>query len=71
MSRVNTKPVVVSLYLDKEANVMFDCNGVTVYDIYNYVTPNQLYLFKTKQESMSFVKDEDLVVELIYPYLEY
>lgn len=65
------KPILISLYLDKKLNVMFDCNGIVVIDIFRWVTPNELYLFKKKKESMTFVKSDDLVVELIYPYLDY
>jgi len=60
------------LYYDKEENVMFDENGYNVPDIFDWVTTNQLYVFKHKKQTMECVNNErEQVVVLIYPETNY
>lgn len=56
------------LYYDEDKNVMTDDDGFIVHDIYKIITPNQLYLFKAKKQSMLVTGKNGLVVELIYSY---
>jgi hypothetical protein len=46
---------------------MFDECGFEVVDVFRYITPNMLYLFKTKKEYMAVYGVDGQVVELFYP----
>ena len=51
---------------------MFDENGYNVPDIFDWVTTNQLYVFKHKKQTMECVNNErEQVVVLIYPETNY
>jgi hypothetical protein len=61
---------IVSYYYDKEANVLIDGDmGAVVFDIFKVITPNELMLFKLKQDYMIFKKGNQ-VIELHWPEFE-
>lgn len=41
--------------------------GNIIFNIYDYITPNMLYLFKKKKEYMVFKNDLGQIVELHWP----
>ena len=54
---------VCELYYDPETNVLTDACGFMVFDIFNIIDPNALYLFKrNKQHTSTWNKFGDLVV---------
>lgn len=59
----------VGLFYNKEKNLFEDEGGFIVWDIFNWITPNDLYLFKHYKEDMlvqhQFIKG--LYCELYYP----
>lgn len=55
------------LYFDPVNNAMFDADGNVVWDIFNVITPGQLYLFKKKKEWMLVQGVNGQTVELCYP----
>lgn len=67
----------MTIFYDSERNVFMDEGGYIVYNIYDYVTPNQLFIFREKQDDMFFKNYSDrmesmVYVELIYPeYIPY
>lgn len=48
-----------------EENYFVDESGSIVYDIFRYITPNDLYLFKHNREFMIFEKG-NITVEIYY-----
>lgn len=56
----------VTLYYDKDKNVMMDDAGFVVFDIFHIISPNTLYLFKTKKEDMFVYGTDGQPVVLIY-----
>jgi hypothetical protein len=62
-----TRPTDRTLYYDIKENVMYDENGHTAYNIFNIITPNELYLFKHKKETMDVAGVHGGSVELIWP----
>ena len=60
---------VICLFYDREKNKFLDEDGFIVWDIYRYITPTDVYLFKSKKECM-FVTHRSLrntLCELYYP----
>lgn len=64
-----------ALYYDDVKNIMTDEDGFVVYDIYKFVTPSQLHLFKEKKRSMIITDKTGTDLELVYnndsDYLDY
>jgi hypothetical protein len=60
--------VVVSFYYLKDDNMFIDEDGKVVYDIYKYVTPNDLFLFKLRKGTSQIHSktDKNVVYELVY-----
>lgn len=58
---------IISLYYDLENNYIFDVDGEIVFNIYAYITPNMLYLFKQKKEYMVVKNKYGMIVELHWP----
>lgn len=56
-----------TFYYDIDENYLFDEFGNVVYNIYNYITPNDFMLFKVKQEDMIVRTRRGLDIELLYP----
>jgi len=54
------------LMYDSVANVIYDEGGAIVFNIFSIITPNELYLFKIKKESMIFDILTGGLVELQY-----
>lgn len=57
---------VYTIYYDEEKNVMIDCDGFMLFDIFDLITPNDLFLFKSKKEDM-LIRGKRHLVELIWP----
>ena len=55
------------LYYDSDNNAMFDCDGNVVWDIFNVITPAQLYVFKKLKQWMLVQGVHNQPVELCYP----
>lgn len=54
---------------DTERNLFIDEDGFPVWDIYEYISPKELYLFRQKKEYTMIVKHkENLVIHLIWPF---
>ncbi len=64
---MNELCVVIGLFYDKERNCFYDEDGFYVWNIYKYITPNMLFLFKKKKEYMSFEVKKGVFIELFYP----
>ena len=60
---------IITLYYDIHCNHFTDEDGVEVDFIFNYITPDELYLFRYNAETMyvpcSFLRG--VTVELVYP----
>lgn len=59
----------LALYYDGDSNRFIEGDfGTVVYNMYNYVTPNQILLFKKEKGIMIFPDvTNSYLVELIYP----
>lgn len=55
----------IVLHYDVENNVMRDENEYTIFDIFHFITPNELFLFKHNQTNM-IVGKPGKKVTLIY-----
>jgi hypothetical protein len=55
------------LYYDIEHNVMRDECGFPIYDIFSIISPNALYLFKTRKDDMMVRTKTGESVGLIWP----
>lgn len=60
----------VSYYYDDERNVMIDEDGTEIFNIFEIIPPNMLYLFKTKKQDMFVYGVDGQYVELVYPFAE-
>lgn len=60
----------ITLFYDTERNYFVDEYGWPVYDIFKYMTPNQLLLFKHNQRSIRILADNHTVYEIVHPYGE-
>ena len=60
----------VSYYYDDERNVMIDEDGTEIFNIFEIISPNMLYLFKTKKQDMFVYGVDGQYVELVYPLAE-
>jgi hypothetical protein len=67
VSRVNIK----LLFYDIENNIMIDEDGRPVFDIFKFISPGVLFLFKQNKENMMVMIDVNNYVELIYPDSEF
>lgn len=56
-----------TFYYDRDENYLFDEFGNVVFNIYNYITPNDFMLFKVKQKDMIVRTRRGLDIELLYP----
>ena len=56
-----------TLYYDIEANVIYDEHGINLFNIFSVITPNDLYLFKKKKETIEVRGTNGRMVELIWP----
>lgn len=56
-----------TLYYDIEANVIYDEHGINLFNIFSVITPNDLYLFKNKKETIEIRGTNGHMVELIWP----
>jgi hypothetical protein len=58
----------VTLYYDLDSNMISDKFGDIIYDIFQILSPNQLFLFKKKGGPSCFIKDKtnSYLVELVY-----
>jgi len=54
-------------YYNKKENILFDSNGVLIIDIFEWVTPNDLCLFKKSKKSKTVHVNEHLKIILVYP----
>lgn len=57
----------IQFYYDRETNLMFDDGGYIIWNIYDYISPQMFYLFKTNMEDMVVYGNQGQVVELFYP----
>ena len=60
---------VVSFFYDVWANVFMDDDGYIVWDLFNYITPNDLYLFRRNKVTIIVFHRTILnrACELYYP----
>lgn len=57
---------IIYYYYDEESNVMIDSEGFERPDIFSIISPNMLYLFKTKRKSMYVYSLSGELVHLIW-----
>lgn len=53
-------------WYNEERNTMHDRRGYVVYNMFAYVSPQELYLFKTKKQDMQVYGKKGNAVHLIY-----
>lgn len=59
---------VLVIYYDIENNVMMDDEGYPIFDIFELITPSQLFLFKYEKQSVTVLKvSGEGWVEMLYP----
>jgi hypothetical protein len=58
---------ITLLFYDQVGNVMIDPDGYIVTNIYDIITPNDLFLFKSKKEDLMVRGKSGGYVELIWP----
>lgn len=56
-----------TLFYDKRINRMIDEDGFPVFDIFNIIRPNDLYMFKELKEDVVVMSIDKRLVELVYP----
>ena len=57
---------IMALFYFEHENYMIDADGCIVYDIFNYITPSQLRLFKERKEWMIVQGVDGDPIELVY-----
>lgn len=49
---------------DPEENTFYDACGFAIFDIYNYISPTQLYLFLKNPQHVIVINPDDIIVEI-------
>jgi hypothetical protein len=57
---------VLTFYYDKKHNVMMNTEGYVMFNIFAYIRPNDLYMFKKNKDDMRLYGRDGQIVELIY-----
>lgn len=56
------------MYYDDKNNVMIDADGFPIFNIFDYITPNELFMFKrNKETTMVLSTSGEAFIELVYP----
>lgn len=71
-----TEEDIITLYYDYQNNIMVDEGGFIIHDIFRFITPSELSLFKKDQEWMlirniELVWPEDIYVDLKGQFYNY
>lgn len=62
---------IISFYYDIFDNVMLDEDGNIIHDIYRYISPNMLLIFKEKKDNLYLPSGEEgIIYEFIYPIFD-
>lgn len=61
----------VKLYYEPNERIVTDEFGEVVFNIYDYITPNMFYLWRTNKQDTSFIGLSGETIELIYLEDEY
>jgi hypothetical protein len=59
---------ITTLHYNEIKNIMCDNEGQEIFNIFSIITPNTLYLFKKKKESMIVYGTDGQLVRLEYPF---
>lgn len=63
---------VIVLFYDHENNYFIDETGSIIYELFKYITPNELLLFKQVNEDLFILRPNGDYIEMIAPeYLPY
>jgi len=63
---------VIVMFYDYENNYFIDENGFIIYELFRYITPNELLLFKQTNEDLFLLRPNGDYIEMIAPdYLPY
>lgn len=63
---------VIVMFYDYENNYFVDDTGTIIYDLFKYITPNELLLFKQMNEDLFILRPNGDYIEVIAPeYLPY
>lgn len=64
----NYDDIIQTMYYDKEQNVFMDADGFVIFNLFTYITPNDLMLFKRNKEDMEVLSvSGEYFIELVYP----
>lgn len=55
-----------TLFYNKRINRMIDEDGFLVFDIFNIIRPNDLYMFKKLKEDVVVMSIDKRLIELVY-----
>lgn len=63
---------VIVMFYDYENNYFIDENGFIIYELFKYITPNELLQFKQTNEDLFILRPNGDYIEMIAPeYLPY
>ena len=62
------KTNTIRLRYIEEDNIIVDDDGHIVYDIFSYITPNQLMFLKKRRASYTFKRFNNSAVRVVYVY---
>lgn len=63
---------VIVMFYDYENNYFIDENGFIIYELFKYITPNELLQFKQTNEDLFLLRPNGDYIEMIAPdYLPY
>lgn len=63
---------VIVMFYDYENNYFIDENGFIIYELFRYITPNELLQFKQTNEDLFLLRPNGDYIEMIAPdYLPY
>ena len=62
-----TYECAIALFYDADGNYFFDSMGDIVYNLFDYITPNDLIVFKSMYEDLCIIKPHGVYVEMFYP----
>ena len=58
---------IITMHYDFEKNCFIDEMGETIYNIFDYITPNELFIFREEKEDLFIIKPNGGYVEIIFP----
>jgi tRNA(Ile)-lysidine synthase TilS/MesJ len=58
---------IMTFYYEPEQNIICDDDGFIMFNVFQFITPQQLLLFKHKKDDMRVIGKNGETIDLLYP----